>query len=110
MNMCMTVQKEIQNTPIDFKRVTLDEEVELHSVFKEDSRRQLFHQDQPIIVTKKNTDIGGLYSSQESKGDNEITCFAELLLSSCEGAVNSMESDGSVTAFDSFPSDSVLMS
>ena len=37
--MCMTVQKEIENTPIDFKRVTIDEEAELQSVFQEDSRR-----------------------------------------------------------------------
>ena len=48
----MTVQKEIQNTPINFVRVTTAatlqedaialEDLELNSVFQEDSRRQLF--------------------------------------------------------------------
>lgn len=42
----MTVQKEIQNTPINFIRVmtALQEDIDIHSVFKEDSRRQLFNE------------------------------------------------------------------
>lgn len=42
---CMTIQKEIQNTPISFNRVisqkhdACNEEIEINSVFKEDSRR-----------------------------------------------------------------------
>jgi len=41
----MTIQKEIQNTPISFNRVisqkhdACNEEIEINSVFKEDSRR-----------------------------------------------------------------------
>ena len=60
-------------------------------------------------MQSKYTDIDKVYSSQESKGENEITCFAELLLSSCEGAQHSMESEGSVTAFESMPNDAALL-